>query len=107
MEEPSAGLPPLDRLPPLAARSGGKRLCAVTTKLASQSIFSIIAGERGVIEKPGAQSSASEYPFLRPSEDGGSLLTPRSELVFRRLGLDGRRRSLEVAYERGPLAVLM
>ena len=104
--ERSEDLTGLDWLPPLEARSGRDKLCGVTTKLASEWIGSIFAGERGEIDKPAAESIAGACLLLRQSEDGWSLLTRHGELVFRGRGPDARCRSLEVAYERGALAVL-
>jgi hypothetical protein len=66
----------------------------------------MIAGERRMTDKAAAQGTVGGYLRLHPDEDGWSLLTPQGELVFRGRGLDARRRSLEVAYERGALAVL-
>jgi hypothetical protein len=66
----------------------------------------MIAEQRGMTEKPAVQSVFDGRLLLRPNEDGWSLLTPQGELVYRGDGPEARRRSLEVAYERGALAVL-
>jgi hypothetical protein len=66
----------------------------------------MFAGERRMTDMTAAQSTAGGHLLLHPDEDGWSLLTPQGELVFRGRGLDARRRSLEVAYERGALTVL-
>jgi hypothetical protein len=95
----------VDRQSPLAARSGWDTLFRVTAKVVWKSVGAMIADAR-MAEKPAAQSSAGRYLLMRQSEDGWSLLTPQGELVFRARGLDARRRSLEVACERGALAVL-
>lgn len=46
------------------------------------------------------------YLSLRATGDGWSLLAPEGEVVFRALGLAGRRRCLEYARELGVLAVI-
>jgi hypothetical protein len=46
------------------------------------------------------------YLSLRATGDGWSLLAPDGKLVFRALGLAGRRRCLEYARELGVLAVI-
>jgi hypothetical protein len=66
----------------------------------------MLAEQRAMTEEPAVQSVFGGRLLLRPSEDGWSLLTPQGELVFRGHGPEARRRSLEVAYERGALAVL-
>ena len=56
-------------------------------------------------ERQAVRSIAGGHLLMRPTEDGWSLFTPQGELVFRGRGVDARRRSLEVAYERGALTV--
>ena len=46
------------------------------------------------------------YLSLRATGDGWSLLAPDGKVVFRALGLAGRRRCLEHARELGVLAVI-
>ncbi len=57
-------------------------------------------------EKRDVHRAAGGYLVLRPTEDGWSLITPDGEVVYRGLGLDSRRRCLEIAVERGAAAVL-
>ena len=57
-------------------------------------------------EKSNTRSTAGGYLLLRPTEDGWSLLAPDGELVYRGLGIDSRRRCLEIAVERGAATVL-
>jgi hypothetical protein len=49
---------------------------------------------------------AAYYLSLRPTGDGWSLMAPDGRVVFRALGLAGRRRCLEYARELGVLAVI-
>lgn len=49
---------------------------------------------------------AGGYLLLRPTGDGWSLMTPAGEVIYRGLGLDSRRRCLEIAVERGAATVL-
>jgi hypothetical protein len=51
-------------------------------------------------------STAGGYLLLRPTGDGWSLMTPAGEVIYRGLGLDSRRRCLEIAVERGAATVL-
>ena len=51
-------------------------------------------------------STAGGYLLLRPTGDGWSLMTPDGEVIYRGLGLDSRRRCLELAVERGAATVL-
>jgi hypothetical protein len=55
---------------------------------------------------PDVRSIASGCLILRPSEDGWSLIDAHSKVVFRALGIEGRRRCLEFARGLGVLAVL-
>jgi hypothetical protein len=50
--------------------------------------------------------AASGHLLLRPSEDGWSLITPGGALVFRGMGIAGRRECLEFARDQGVALVL-
>jgi hypothetical protein len=52
-----------------------------------------------------AGSLSRDRLALRATEDGWSLLAPDGRIVFRALGVAGRRRCLEFARELGVLAV--
>jgi hypothetical protein len=56
--------------------------------------------------KSAATTPGGGYLVLRPTEDGWSLITPDGEVVYRGLGLDSRRRCLQIAVERGAATVL-
>lgn len=62
--------------------------------------------EISMAEKTDAHGTRGGYLFLRPTEDGWSLITPDGEVVYRGLGLGSRRRCLEIAVERGAATVL-
>ncbi len=46
------------------------------------------------------------HPILTPTEDGWSLVGPTGELLFRALGVRGRRECLEFARDSGLVAVM-
>ena len=56
--------------------------------------------------KPDASSSAAGTLVLRPTEDGWALVGATGGVVFRALGVRGRRRCLEFARTHGVVAVL-
>jgi hypothetical protein len=64
------------------------------------------AFEISPVRRRGVQRTAGGYLLLRPTEDGWSLLAPDGEVVYRGLGLDSRRRCLEIAVQRGAATVL-
>jgi hypothetical protein len=52
-----------------------------------------------------SRDDSAERLYLRPTEDGWSLLNSAGEVLFRGFGLDGRRQCLEFAREIGILTV--
>jgi hypothetical protein len=50
--------------------------------------------------------AVGRYPTLAPTEDGWSLVGPAGDLLFRGLGVRGRRECLEFARDRGIVAVM-
>lgn len=63
------------------------------------------AVEISAAAKTDATSARGGYLILRPTEDGWSLITPSGEVLYRGLGIDSRRRCLEIAVERGAATV--
>jgi hypothetical protein len=73
--------------------------------------MSAIAHKSAAFELPrggeGTVHGASAQPvWLRPTEDGWSLMTANGEVIFRGLGRGARRECLELARSLGVLAVL-
>lgn len=55
--------------------------------------------------RPRSRDEAVDRFYLRPTEDGWSLLNSGGRVLFRGFGLAGRRQCLEFARETGVLVV--